>query len=148
MHMNYTLLLIQWSGIHIVCDYLLLRRRNFSRLPLKDRSVSTESPKPDHVLSSNARYEAILVSRSGSPDSWFCCDRVRLCVCLSRKMVHLLPQHTEGEEDPLPDAALSKGRDPETLKIFQLLYCEYPDILLSCLRRKPAPRVHSSFREL
>ena len=64
----------------------------------KDRSVSTESPfkqvvtasKPDPVLSSNARYEAILVSRSGSPDGRFWPDRVRPSVRASGKITHLL----------------------------------------------------------
>ena len=109
----------------------------------KDRSVSMESPlkqvvtgpKPDHVLSSNARYETILVSRSGSPDVRFWPDRVRPSVSVSVKTAHLLPQHSEGKDlGALVNRLKSQETDPP-----------HEIILLLRLRRKPASRVHSSF---
>ena len=66
-------------------------------------------PKPDHVLSLNARYEVILVSRSGSPDGRLWPD-VSVIKCVPF-LAHLLPQHSEGKRDP-PDASAITDQAP------------------------------------
>ena len=53
---------------------------------------------PDQLLSSNAYYAAILVSRSGSPDGRFWPDRVSPFACLSPLNAHHLPQYSEEKE--------------------------------------------------